>query len=69
MTITPHAARKSKGVGIIDFLRPHWKALTLALLAVVCEVATAQWQQARCVSRATARLSWIIIFREAARTQ
>jgi len=33
--MTPHAARKSKGVSIIDFLQPHWKSLTLALLAVV----------------------------------
>ena len=40
MTMTLHAARKSKGLSIIDFLRPHWKALTLALLAVACEVAT-----------------------------
>jgi len=40
MPMTPHAARKSKGFSIIDFLRPHWKSLTLALLAVACEVAT-----------------------------
>src|SRR5512143_2479676 len=35
----PHTARKSKGVSIIDFLRPHWKSLTLALLAVAGETA------------------------------
>ena len=40
MTMTPHAAKKSKGLSIIDFLRPHWKALTLALLAVAGETAT-----------------------------
>jgi ATP-binding cassette, subfamily B, bacterial len=40
MTMTPHAAKKSKGPSIIDFLRPHWKALTLALLAVAGEAAT-----------------------------
>jgi ATP-binding cassette, subfamily B, bacterial len=40
MTMTLHAAKKSKRFGIIDFLRPHWKALALALLAVACEVAT-----------------------------
>jgi subfamily B ATP-binding cassette protein MsbA len=40
MPMTPHAARKSKGLSIIDFLRPHWKALTLALLAVAGEAAT-----------------------------
>jgi len=38
--MTLHAARTSKGVSIIDFLLPHWKALTLALVAVACEVAT-----------------------------
>ena len=40
MTMTPHAAKKSKGLSIIDFLRPHWKALTLALLAVAGATAT-----------------------------
>jgi ATP-binding cassette, subfamily B, bacterial len=40
MTMTPSAAKKSKGLSIIDFLRPHWKALTLALLAVAGETAT-----------------------------
>lgn len=40
MMTTSSAARKSKDLSIIDFLRPHWKALTLALLAVACEVAT-----------------------------
>ena len=38
--MTPRAAKKSKGLSIIDFLRPHWKALTLALLAVAGEAAT-----------------------------
>ena len=38
--MTPRAAKKSKGLSIIDFLRPHWKALTLALLAVGGEAAT-----------------------------
>jgi ATP-binding cassette subfamily B protein len=37
---TTSTTKKSKGFGIIDFLLPHWKALTLALLAVACEVAT-----------------------------
>ncbi len=40
MTMTLHAAKKSQGLNIIDFLQPHWKSLTLALLAVACEVAT-----------------------------
>ena len=40
MTMTPSAAKKSKGLRIIDLLRPHWKALTLALLAVAAETAT-----------------------------
>ncbi len=40
MTMTPHAAKKSKGLSFIAFLQPHWKALTFALLAVACEVAT-----------------------------
>jgi len=40
MTMTPHAAKKSKGLSIIGFLRPHWKSLTLALLAVAGVVAT-----------------------------
>jgi len=38
--MTSHAAKKPKGLSIIDLLRPHWKALTLALLAVVGETAT-----------------------------
>src|SRR3989304_2772006 len=38
--MTSHAAKKPKGLSIIDYLRPHWKALTLALLAVVGEAAT-----------------------------
>jgi subfamily B ATP-binding cassette protein MsbA len=33
------AAEKPKALSIIDLLRPHWKALTLALLAVVGETA------------------------------
>jgi ATP-binding cassette subfamily B protein len=36
----PPAAKQSKGLSIVDFLRPHWKALTLALLAVAGEAAT-----------------------------
>src|SRR3990172_7786524 len=40
MRMTSHAAKKPKGLSIIDYLRPHWKALTLALLAVVGEAAT-----------------------------
>jgi len=38
--MTSHAAEKPKGLSIIDLLRPHWKALTLALLAVVGETVT-----------------------------
>jgi ATP-binding cassette, subfamily B, bacterial len=38
--MTSQAAKKPKGLSIIDLLRPHWKALTLALLAVVGEAAT-----------------------------
>ncbi len=38
--MTSDAAKKPKGLSIIDFLRPHWKALTLALLAVAGEAAT-----------------------------
>ncbi len=38
--MTSHAAKKPKGPSIIDLLRPHWKALTLALLAVAGETAT-----------------------------
>ncbi len=37
--MTSHAAEKPKGLSIIDLLRPHWKALSLALLAVVGETA------------------------------
>jgi ATP-binding cassette, subfamily B, bacterial len=40
MTMAPPAAKKSKGISIIHFLRPHWKALTLALVAVAGEAAT-----------------------------
>src|SRR3972149_966867 len=40
MSMTSHAGKKPKGLSIIDFLRPHWKALSLALLAVVGEAAT-----------------------------
>ena len=40
MTMTPHAAKESKGLSIIGLLRPHWKALSLALLAVAGEAAT-----------------------------
>jgi ATP-binding cassette, subfamily B, bacterial len=39
MTIAQHAAKRSKGLSIVDFLKPHWKALTLALLAVAGEAA------------------------------
>jgi ATP-binding cassette, subfamily B, bacterial len=39
MTITPSTAKKPKNLSIISFLRPHWKALTLALLAVAGETA------------------------------
>jgi len=38
--MTPPAAKKPKGLSIIGLLRPHWKALTLALLAVAAEAAT-----------------------------
>ncbi len=38
--MTLHEANKHKGLSIIDLLRPHWKALTLALLAVVGETLT-----------------------------
>lgn len=38
--MTSPAPKKPKGLSIIDFLRPHWKALTLALLAVAGEAAT-----------------------------
>jgi ATP-binding cassette, subfamily B, bacterial len=34
------AAKGPKGLGIIHLLRPHWKALTLALLAVAGETVT-----------------------------
>jgi subfamily B ATP-binding cassette protein MsbA len=40
MTMTPPAAKKPKGLSIIGLLRPHWKALSLALLAVAGEAAT-----------------------------
>jgi subfamily B ATP-binding cassette protein MsbA len=40
MTMTPPAAKKPKNLSIIGLLRPHWKALTLALLAVAGEAAT-----------------------------
>lgn len=38
--MTPPAAKKPKNLSIIGLLRPHWKALTLALLAVAGEAAT-----------------------------
>ncbi len=38
--MTPPAAKKPKGLSIIGLLRPHWKALSLALLAVAGEAAT-----------------------------
>lgn len=38
--MTPHPAKKSTGLSIIGFLRPHWKSLSLALLAVAGEAAT-----------------------------
>ena len=38
--MTPPAAKKPKGLSIIGLLRPHWKALTLAVLAVAGEAAT-----------------------------
>lgn len=38
--MTPPAAKKPKGLSIIGLLRPHWKALMLALLAVAGEAAT-----------------------------
>ena len=40
MTMTPPAAKKPKGLSIIGLLRPHWKALSLALLAVAGEAGT-----------------------------
>jgi subfamily B ATP-binding cassette protein MsbA len=40
MMMTPSSAKKFKGLSIISFLQPHWKSLTLALLAVAFEVAT-----------------------------
>jgi len=38
--MTPPAVKKPKGLSIIGLLRPHWKALSLALLAVAGEAAT-----------------------------
>jgi len=38
--MTPPAAKKPKGLTIIGLLRPHWKALSLALLAVAGEAGT-----------------------------
>jgi ATP-binding cassette subfamily B protein len=38
--MTSHANEKSKGLSIIDLLRPHWKSLTLALFAVAGVTAT-----------------------------
>ena len=38
--MTSETAKQHKSRTIVDFLRPHWKALTLALLAVVGEAAT-----------------------------
>ena len=40
MTITPPTSKKPKGLSIIGLLRPHWMALSLALLAVAGEAAT-----------------------------
>jgi subfamily B ATP-binding cassette protein MsbA len=40
MTMTPPAAKKPKGLSIIGLLGPHWKALSLALLAVLGEAGT-----------------------------
>jgi subfamily B ATP-binding cassette protein MsbA len=40
MTMTPPVAKKPKGLSIIGLLRPHWKALSLALLAVAGEAGT-----------------------------
>ena len=39
-SMTSHAPKERKGPRIIDLLRPHWKALTLALLAVAGETVT-----------------------------
>ncbi|MDP2998830.1 MAG: ABC transporter ATP-binding protein [Bryobacterales bacterium] len=38
--MTSDAAKKPRGLSIVDLLRPHWKALTLALLAVAGVTAT-----------------------------
>jgi subfamily B ATP-binding cassette protein MsbA len=38
--MTLRASGKARGLRFIDLLRPHWKALTLALLAVVGETVT-----------------------------
>ena len=38
--MTPPAAKKPKGLSIIGLLGPHWKALSLALLAVLGEAGT-----------------------------
>ena len=40
MTMMPPAAKKYKSLRFINLLRPHWKSLTMALLAVTCTVAT-----------------------------
>jgi subfamily B ATP-binding cassette protein MsbA len=40
MTMTPPVVKKPKGLSIIGLLRPHWKALSLALLAVAGEAGT-----------------------------
>ena len=37
--MTPHPARHSNGLSILELLRPHWKSLSLALLAVVGQTA------------------------------
>jgi len=39
-TMTPHVDGKPKGLSLVDLLRPHWKALSLALLAVAGETVT-----------------------------
>jgi ATP-binding cassette, subfamily B, bacterial len=40
MTTLPPAVKRSRGLSILRFLRPHWKSLTLALVAVAGEAAT-----------------------------
>jgi subfamily B ATP-binding cassette protein MsbA len=40
MNVASHSVKKPQDLSIIGFLRPHWKALALALLAVAFEAAT-----------------------------